>query len=82
MRISTLDPITLKEVTELENAPYVINGEGHQALKIYFENESNKAKFLAIPPDHSDTGMSQTYAQWLSRRIREPSLSPTNNRQY
>ena len=82
MRISTLDPITLNDVIDPDNAPYVVNGKGPEALKICFENEANKAKFLAIPPYLDDTTMSQTYAQWLSRRLREPSISPASNRQY
>lgn len=49
MRISTLDPMTLNDVTDLDNAPYIIDGEGTNALKIYFENETNTAEYLAIP---------------------------------
>ena len=33
MRISTLDPISLNDVTDLESAPFVIDED----LKIYFE---------------------------------------------
>lgn len=38
MITSTLDPISMNEVTDLDNAPYVIEGEGDNALKIYFES--------------------------------------------
>lgn len=45
MRISTLDPITLEDVTDLENAPFIMDGD----LKIYFQSEANKAEYLDIP---------------------------------
>ncbi len=57
MITSTLDPISMKDVTDTENAPYVIEGNGSSALKIYFETEANKQEYLAIPL-HSSDGMS------------------------
>jgi hypothetical protein len=45
MRTCTLDPITLEDVTDVENAPFVIDGD----LKIYFQSEANKAEYLDIP---------------------------------
>lgn len=45
MRICTLDPITLQDVTNLEDAPFVMDGD----LKIYFQSEANKAEYLNIP---------------------------------
>jgi len=63
MRISTLDPITLNDVTDLDTAPYVIDGEGPNALKIYFENEANKAEYLAIPLHTSNSTLSAAYAK-------------------
>lgn len=62
MRISTLDPITLNDVTDLDNAPYVIDGDGPNALKIYFENEANKAEYLAIPVHGANATVSAAYA--------------------
>ena len=49
MRISTLDPISMNDVTDVENSPYVVEGQGPDALKVYFENEFNKAAYLGIP---------------------------------
>ena len=49
MNIHTLDPITLNDVVDLENAPFVIEGEGKGAIKIYFESEANKREYLDIP---------------------------------
>lgn len=57
MITSTLDPISMKDVSDTENAPYVIEGNGSSALKIYFESETNKQEYLAIPV-HSSDGMS------------------------
>jgi YHS domain-containing protein len=45
MRISTLDPISMNDVTDTETAPYVIDGD----LKIYFESEANKCEYLDTP---------------------------------
>ncbi len=44
MRICTLDPITLNDVTDVANAPFVMDGD----LKIYFESEANKQEYLEI----------------------------------
>jgi hypothetical protein len=57
MITTTLDPISLNDVTDLENAPYVIEGEGQNTLKIYFESELNKQEYLNTPLHGSD-GMS------------------------
>ena len=47
MITSTRDPITLNDVTDLDNAPFIIEGSGDSALKIYFESEANKQEYLA-----------------------------------
>jgi hypothetical protein len=46
MRRSTLDPISLNDVTDLENAPFVIEGDGDNAIQIYFESEDNRDEYL------------------------------------
>ena len=63
MITTTLDPITLNDVTDLENAPFVIEGEGPNALKIYFESEQNKREYLDIPVHGSDdmAGLKKIY---------------------
>lgn len=48
MITSTLDPISMNDVTDIDTAPYVIEGEGDNALKIYFESEQNKQEYLGI----------------------------------
>jgi len=62
MRISTLDPISMNDVTDTETAPYVIEGEGPDALKIYFESEDNKIEYLDIPLHTSNATLSAAYA--------------------
>lgn len=63
MRISTLDPISMKDVTDPDNAPFVIEGSGPDALKIYFENEANKAEYLDIPLHTANATLSAAYAK-------------------
>ncbi|UCB56128.1 MAG: hypothetical protein JSW45_06250 [Thiotrichales bacterium] len=63
MRISTLDPISMNDVTDIDNAPFVIEGDGPNALKIYFENEANKAEYLDIPLHTANSTLSAAYAR-------------------
>ena len=49
MPIQTLDPISMNEITDLNNAPFIVEGQGADALKIYFENEANLIAYLEIP---------------------------------
>jgi hypothetical protein len=58
MITTTLDPITLKDVTDLDNAPYLIEGEGDNAIRIYFESEQNRREYLDTPLHGSDGGSS------------------------
>jgi hypothetical protein len=52
MRVSTTDPITLKDVVPAEGQPFVVEGTGENALKIYFESEENKQAYLGIAVEH------------------------------
>jgi len=53
MRIETTDPISLHDVPlPLEEHPFIVEGSGRDALKIYFENEHNKQEYLAIDVEH------------------------------
>ena len=49
MRILTLDPISMNDVLDFENAPFVIEGNGENTVKVYFESEDNKIEYLDIP---------------------------------
>lgn len=46
MIVTTTDPITGKEVINPETHPFLIEGEGEYALKIYFESEATKRAYL------------------------------------
>ena len=46
MMAFTRDPITLNDVTNLEEAPFIIEGSGDSSIKIYFESEANKQEYL------------------------------------
>ena len=46
MRVSTIDPISMNRVTQTATAPYVIEGQGPDALKMYFECEANKTVWI------------------------------------
>ena len=45
MCTSTLHPINMNDVIDLENSPFILDGD----LKIYFETEANKNEYLDIP---------------------------------
>ena len=42
----TLDPITLRDVRDIEHAPFVIEGHGSGEMKIYFESEATRQEYL------------------------------------
>jgi len=44
----TRDPITLNDVQDLVNAPFVVEGQDDKAVKIYFESESNRDEYLGM----------------------------------
>ena len=53
MIVSTTDPISLVDIHNPDSHPFVIEGEGENALKIYFENEANKNAYLGIEAEQS-----------------------------
>ena len=54
MRIETTDPITGNTIKTPEGHPFVIEGSGEGALKIYFESEASKQAYLDIEVEHLD----------------------------
>ena len=48
MIVTTTDPVTGKEVFNPETHPFLIEGEGDYALKIYFESEANREEYLNV----------------------------------
>ena len=63
MLTTTRDPISMNDVTDLEHAPFVVEGTGDSALKIYFESEANKQEYLDIELHGSDnmSGLKKSY---------------------
>jgi hypothetical protein len=48
--ITTTDPITGEHLHDLENKPYVIEGEGRLTIKIYFESEESRRRYIRSNP--------------------------------
>jgi hypothetical protein len=46
--ISTIDPITGRDIPDLEGKPYLVDGN----LVIYFESEQTRQEYLDTPMDH------------------------------
>ncbi len=60
MRIERTDPVTGKTLPETEGQPYVVEGEGADTLKIYFESEETKQKYLNVGTEHPEQGLGRT----------------------
>lgn len=58
MRIETTDPITGITLPDVTGHPSVIEGEGDNALKIYFENEASRSEYLGIGVEYPGTDFS------------------------
>ena len=54
MRICLTDPISGNDVRNITLAPFVIEGRGDGAMKIYFESERNKAEYQGVELELSD----------------------------
>lgn len=50
MIINTTDPITGEHLHDLENKPYVIEGKGRLTIKIYFESEESRRRYIQSNP--------------------------------
>ena len=46
--ITTIDPITGKDIDNLEGRPYIVDGN----MTIYFESEATRQEYLDMPMDH------------------------------
>lgn len=62
MLTQTTDPITRHDVTDLEHAPFVVEGHGASALKIYFESEDSKREYLAVEQRQLEPWLARAYA--------------------
>ena len=52
MIITTTDPMTGEDLVHPETKPFVIEGKGHLAVKIYFESEESRRAYLDIEIQH------------------------------
>jgi hypothetical protein len=50
--ITTTDPMTGEDIVHPETKPFVIEGSGHLAVKIYFESEESRRAYLDIEIEH------------------------------
>ncbi len=53
MIVTTIDPITGNKVTDLEHHPFIVEGDGIAAMKIYFESEDTKHAYLMAQADET-----------------------------
>jgi len=61
MRATSTDPMTGNEVTDTASAPFVIEGKGEGALKIYFESEASKREILEFSAESADPALIDAY---------------------
>ncbi|HSH06073.1 MAG TPA: hypothetical protein VLA41_00315 [Burkholderiales bacterium] len=54
MRICLTDPISGRDVRNITLAPFVIEGRGDGAIKIYFESERNKAEYQGVELEYDE----------------------------
>jgi hypothetical protein len=74
MRISTLDPISMNDVSDPVNAPFVIVGNGPNALKITFESEANKKVYLGSPLHTANATLAAAFA-----KVADSDITAANN---
>ena len=48
-RIQTTDPISGRDITDLEGKPYIVDSGSTEELVIYFESDATTQEFLSIP---------------------------------
>jgi len=48
----TMDPISWHDVTNLDTAPCLYEGDGDNGIEIYFENEADREIYQTLGQDH------------------------------
>lgn len=61
MLTTTRDPMTGRDVTDLASAPFVVEGRGPDALRIYFESEESRQAYLDVEMRHLDEALARAY---------------------
>jgi len=54
MIVTTIDPVTGNKVTDLDHHPFVVEGDGVAAMKIYFESGYTRQAYLLSQADITD----------------------------
>lgn len=60
MRIERTDPVTGQTIEQTDQHPYVVEGEGDDSLKIYFESEDTRAQYLKLGTEHPEQELGRT----------------------
>jgi hypothetical protein len=55
MKITATDPMSGNDVANIDSAPFVVEGSGSEALKIYFESEQNKQAYVAFMQEYYES---------------------------
>ncbi len=58
MIVTTIDPVTGNKVTDLEHHPFIVEGSGVAATKIYFESEETRRQYLESHEAYPDVFIS------------------------
>ena len=51
MHPSELDPISLRAIDDIDNAPFLMERVGTHELKLHFENEINRLAYIKLSVD-------------------------------
>ena len=54
MNLIHIDPVSLNRVSDIINAPFVVEGDESNPLKVYFENDDNRLQYLEMQQVISD----------------------------
>ena len=60
-RIETTDPITGEHLHDLNAKPFVMEGQGRLAVKIYFESEETRNAYIHMYHDKSRARMKHSH---------------------
>ncbi|MGD8591789.1 MAG: hypothetical protein PVF82_03100 [Gammaproteobacteria bacterium] len=47
---TTTDPITLRDVSDIEDHPCIYEGDGENGIEIYFENDQTRSDYVSLEP--------------------------------
>ena len=47
---TTTDPITLRDVNDIEDHPYIYEGDAENGIEIYFESDQTRSDYVSLKP--------------------------------